>query len=139
MMVSALRQHTGGIAKLRTGVQACALVITAALSNVTMPAHAQPRAPVPNTAPASAPTMSKGEAKALRDFRLLDANGDGHLSRGEVKFFPPLAAAFSRADADGDGLVSQGEVRAFSAQYRAERARQKAAREARKAAPAVPR
>lgn len=75
---------------------------------------------------ASAAPVSKGELKAMREFRLLDANGDGRLSRGEVVLFPRLAAAFDAADTNHDGYVSYDEVRAFAVKYRAERARQKA-------------
>lgn len=79
------------------------------------------------TTPTAAPPVSKGEAKAIRDFRLLDFNGDGRLSRTEVQLFPRLAAAFDTADTDGDGFVSMEEVRVFAARYRAERDRAKAA------------
>ena len=81
-------------------------------------------------AAAASPGRSRGEIKAERDFRLLDANGDGQLSRAEVRFFPRLAAAFDAADTNGDGAVSYAEVRAFAVQYRAERERQRAAQRA---------
>ncbi len=78
--------------------------------------------------PAPAPTdTSKGEQKAMREFKMLDFNGDGKLSRNEVKLFPRLSAAFDEADTDHDNYVSYEEVRAFAAKYRAERDRQKAA------------
>ena len=64
----------------------------------------------------------------MREFKLLDFNGDGKLSRTEVKLFPRLSAAFDDADTDGDGYVSYEEVRVFAAKYRAERDRQKAAK-----------
>jgi Ca2+-binding EF-hand superfamily protein len=67
----------------------------------------------------------------MRDFKMLDFNGDGKLSRTEVKLFPRLAAAFDEADTDGDGYVSYEEVRVFAARYRAERDRNKAAQAAR--------
>lgn len=76
------------------------------------------------------PGLSKGEIKAIREFKMLDFNGDGKLSRSEVKLFPRLAAAFDDADTDRDGFVSYEEVRAFSAKYRAERDRNKAAQAA---------
>lgn len=69
---------------------------------------------------------SKGEVKAQREFKMLDFNGDGKLSRTEVKLFPRLAAAFDDADTDGDGYVSFEEVKVFTAKYRAERDRHRA-------------
>lgn len=81
-------------------------------------------------AAAHAATPSRGELKALRQFQLLDANGDGKLSRAEVALFPPLAAAFDEADSNHDGFVTPDEIRVFSAHYRAERERAKAAKNA---------
>ena len=80
------------------------------------------QAPDTDTPP---PAPTKGEAKALRDFKMLDFNGDGKLSRTEVQLFPRLAAAFDDADTDKDGYVSYEEVRAFAVKYRAERDREK--------------
>ena len=79
------------------------------------------------TAPDGTP-LSKGEIKAMRDFKLLDFNGDGKISRTEVALFPRLAAAFSMADTNGDNYLSYEEVRAYAVIYRAERD-QKRARE----------
>ena len=39
---------------------------------------------------AAQPALTKGEIKALREFKLLDFNGDGRLSRSEVQLFPRL-------------------------------------------------
>ena len=69
---------------------------------------------------------------------MLDFNGDGKLSRSEVKLFPRLAGAFDEADTDGDGFVSYDEVRAFAVKYRAERDRAKAAQATGAPVPAAP-
>ena len=104
-------------------------------------ALAQNPSPTPTPAPAEASTAnaapSKGELKAMREFKMLDFNGDGKLSRTEVKLFPRLSAAFDEADTDHDNYVSYEEVRAFAAKYRAERDRQRAAAQA-AATPSAP-
>ena len=76
-------------------------------------------------APGQQTALTKGEIKAQREFKMLDFNRDGKLSRSEVQLFPRLAAAFDDADTDRDGYVSYEEVQAFAAQYRAERQRQR--------------
>ena len=119
------------------------LAACAALAQTPPPAPAPP-APAPpaetHAATEPAAAVSPGELKAQREFKMLDFNGDGKLSRYEVKLFPRLAAAFDEADTDGDGFVSYAEVRAFAAKYRAERDRQRAAAQAAatSAAPAAP-
>ena len=85
-----------------------------------------PYTAVASTGSAAHAPPSKGEAKALREFKMLDFNGDGKLSRSEVKLFPRLSAAFDDADTDGDGYVSYEEVKVFAAKYRAERDRHRA-------------
>lgn len=107
------------------------------------PARAQSpaAASAPPSQTASAPAeaqagLTKGEIKAMREFKMLDFNGDGKLSRSEVKLFPRLANAFDDADTDRDGYVSYEEVRAFAVKYRAERDRLKAAEAASSAASA---
>lgn len=118
--------------------------ILATVALLTTACAALAQTPTPAPAPASthqteaeahaatepAATVSPGELKAQREFKMLDFNGDGKLSRSEVKLFPRLAAAFDDADTDGDGFVSYAEVRAFAAKYRAERDRQRAAAQA---------
>lgn len=99
----------------------CALLI----ASVCAVASAQDGAKAAASA-APAP-LSKGEIKAMRDFKLLDFNGDGKISRTEVALFPRLAAAFSDADTNGDNYLSYEEVRAYAVVYRAERERQRAA------------
>ncbi|CAB5662428.1 EF hand [Delftia tsuruhatensis] len=77
-------------------------------------------------ATASQAPLTKGEIKAQREFKMLDFNKDGKLSRTEVALFPRLAAAFDEADTDKDGYVSYDEVKAFAVKYRAERDKAKA-------------
>lgn len=107
---------------------AAALLATLAHAQTDAAAGGQPppsAAPAPASSGASQP-LSKGEIKAMRDFKLLDFNGDGKLSRAEVKLFPRLAAAFDEADTNHDNYISYEEVRAFAVKYRAERERQRA-------------
>ena len=80
--------------------------------------------------------LSSGEIKAQRQFRMLDFNQDGKLSRKEVSFIPKLAAAFDETDTNKDGFVTYEEVRAYAVKYRAERGLDKA-KTAEQVAPAV--
>lgn len=75
--------------------------------------------------PAGAEGLSKGELKAQREFKLLDFNRDGRLSRQEIALVPRLAAVFDDADTDRDGYVTYDEVRAFAAVVRARREQQR--------------
>ena len=93
-------------------------------------AHSQPATEATPPAPAASQPMSKGEAKAIREFNMLDVNGDGKLSRKEVAIIPRLAAAFDEADTNHDNYVTLDEVRAFAVKYRAERDRARAAQQA---------
>ena len=85
---------------------------------------------------AAAP-LSKGEIKAQQQFKMLDFNHDGKLSRSEVALIPKLAAAFDETDTNKDGYVTYEEVRAFAVKYRAaqEKAKAAAAAEAARQAP----
>ncbi|WP_373800875.1 EF-hand domain-containing protein [Delftia acidovorans] len=84
-------------------------------------------------ATASPAPLTKGEIKAQREFKMLDFNKDGKLSRAEVALFPRLSAAFDEADTDKDGYVSYAEVQAFAVKYRAERDKAKAKAQAEEA------
>lgn len=95
--------------------------------------HASAAAAEPARSTASQP-LSKGEIKAIREFHMLDFNGDGKLSRKEVAIIPRLSAAFDDADTNHDGYVTLDEVRAYTVKYRAERDRAKAAAAAASAA-----
>lgn len=115
-------------------VAGSAVAVALACTAGAQPPAAAARAPA--TAASATPaenqaSLTKGEIKAQREFKMLDFNGDGKLSRTEVQLFPRLANAFDEADTDGDGYVSYEEVRAFAAKYRAERERIKAAQAAR--------
>jgi opacity protein-like surface antigen len=120
-----------------TGLCAVASLAMAGAAGAQSPGAAS----APPTQAASAPAeaqanLTKGEIKAMREFKMLDFNGAGKLSRNEVKLFPRLANAFDDADTDHDGYVSYEEVRAFAVKYRAERDRIKAAEAASPAASA---
>ncbi|MEG0140755.1 MAG: EF-hand domain-containing protein, partial [Comamonas sp.] len=54
--------------------------------------------------------LSKGEIKAQQQFKMLDFNQDGKLSRKEVAIIPKLAAAFDETDTNKDGFVTYEEV-----------------------------
>ena len=132
-----MRNHIS-LASLATG---WALACGAAWAQAPATTPAKPvraaSAPVePSAAPAQQAALTKGEIKAMREFKMLDFNGDGKLSRTEVKLFPRLSAAFDDADRNKDNYVSYEEVRVFAAKYRAERDRKRAA-EAAGAAPAA--
>ena len=95
----------------------CALLLMSVCAAASAAAGSQ-------TTPDGKP-LSKGEIKAMRDFKLLDFNRDGKISRTEVMLFPRLSAAFSDADTNRDNYLSYEEVRAYAVIYRAERDKQR--------------
>ena len=111
---------------------AAAVLLTSAFMLPAARAQAAETADKASTGQASASPapLTKGEIKAQREFKMLDFNKDGKLSRTEVALFPRLAAAFDEADTDKDGYVSYAEVQAFAVKYRAERDKAKAAEHA---------
>ena len=82
-------------------------------------------------APAGA---SKKEQDAVRIFNLLDADGDGLVSRQEAQqaflIRPSLVRDFERTDTNKDGYLSESEVRAQAERRRAERKARRAREQA---------
>ena len=95
---------------LRLTTLACALALS-------LPASAE-RVKAP-------PGASKKEQDAVRIFNLLDADGDGLISRKEAKraflIRPSLSRDFDNTDTNKDGYLSEPEVRAQAERRRAER------------------
>ncbi|WP_053843403.1 EF-hand domain-containing protein [Paracidovorax avenae] len=131
------------LAALALGVAATLAAAPAPASAADAPSKATAKAPHASAAAAepaqstASQPLSKGEIKAIREFHMLDFNGDGKLSRKEVAIIPRLAAAFDDADTNHDGYVTLDEVRAYTVKYRAERDRAKAAAAAASAASAT--
>ncbi|WP_295852804.1 EF-hand domain-containing protein [uncultured Xylophilus sp.] len=104
---------------------AAAVLLACAGGAQAQPATGTPPPPAAANAAAPAPDApggpSKGEVLAARQFKWLDANGDGYLTRDEVALFPRLRDAFDQADTDRDNRVSFAEIRALALQRRAER------------------
>ena len=95
----------------RLSAMALTLVVACATSTALL-------AQTPGDTP---PPVSKGEQLAALQFKLLDANHDGQLSRDEVVMFSRLADAFDTADSNHDGFVDFEEIRVFAKAYRAQR------------------
>ena len=95
---------------LRLATLACAFALA-------LPVHAERV-----KAPAGA---SKKERDAVRIFNLLDADGDGLISRQEAQqaflLRPSLVRDFEGTDTNKDGYLSEAEVRAQAERRRAER------------------
>ncbi len=114
---------------------AAAVLLTSAFMLPAARAQAAETADKASTGQASASPapLTKGEIKAQREFKMLDFNKDGKLSRTEVALVPRLASAFDEAETDQDGYVSYAEVQAFAVKYRAERDKAKAKAQAEEA------
>lgn len=124
---AALRQHLPALLLgLATTAAAWAAVTPSASATEAPPkaaSKASSQAAAAPAEPSASQPLSKGEMKAIREFHMLDFNGDGKLSRKEVAIVPKVAAAFDDADTNRDGYVTLDEVRAFAVKYRAERDR----------------
>ncbi len=87
-------------------------------------AQPQQAAPLTATTPEKAATEgTKGEVLAAKQFKWLDTDGDGFLTKSEVALFPRLRDNFEAADTNRDGKVSFEEIRVFAQKHRAERDR----------------
>lgn len=110
---------------LRLTTLACALALS-------LPASAE-RVKAP-------PGASKKEQDAVRIFNLLDADGDGLVSRNEAQqaflIRPSLVRDFEATDTNKDGYLSESEVRAQADRRRAERKARRAREQAQKEAQA---
>lgn len=110
---------------LRLTTLVCALALA-------LPVHAERV-----KAPAGA---SKKERDAVRIFNLLDADGDGLISRKEAQqaflLRPSLVNDFEGTDTNKDGYLSEAEVRAQADRRRAERRARRAREQAQKEAQA---
>ena len=100
------------------------LILPLLLALPLAPALAQSAAPAP-AATTAARAPGKNEQQALKWFSMLDANGDGRISREEAKVAfrlkPSLAEVFDATDRDRDGYLTQAEIRASADRRRAER------------------
>ena len=108
----------------------------------TANAKAKPKSDAPPPVAAAAPAtkkVSKGEAQALQWFQMLDADGDGRVSRKEAevgfRLRPSLKKDFEDADLNKDGYLTQDEIRTVADRRRTER---EARRERERAAAARP-
>jgi hypothetical protein len=74
---------------------------------------------------ASAASSSKAEGGVSRDlvkeFKALDGDGDGYLSKSEVSSTPALVSGFDAADKNGDGKLDQAEFQALEANTSSDR------------------
>jgi hypothetical protein len=67
--------------------------------------------------PATPPGQSVSQvAQGQRDYRRLDADGDGYLSASELQSDPRLSGQLSQYDSDGDGRISRSEWDAYRTQ-----------------------
>ena len=113
-------------------------VIAATLSLAAPCAFADEPAAAPAPAAAASAPLSKGEIKAIKQFHMLDFNGDGKLSKKEVAIVPKLYNAFDEADTNRDGFITLDEVRAYTIKYRAARDKAKADAQAKPSAVPAP-
>ena len=81
-------------------------------------------APAPEAKPTKSQPRSKGEDQAVKWFGMLDADGDGRVSRKEaevgIRLRPSLADDFKAADLNGDGYLTQEEIRTVAERRRVE-------------------
>ena len=76
------------------------------------------QAPAQDSAPQVAATTAATESSKPADFKQLDANKDGKLSRDEVAGDAMWTADFDAADTNKDGYLSKAEFRKHEADLR---------------------
>lgn len=108
---------------LLSALTACTLLAGAAQATGLDCPPPEPAAQQPRTSP------SKGERQARKWFDMLDADGDGRISRAEARsaflIKPSLKAWFDATDTDSDGYLTEQEVREAANRRRAERQRKR--------------
>lgn len=108
---------------LLSALAACTLLAGAAQATDLVCPPPEPAAQQPRTTP------SKGERQARKWFDMLDADGDGRISRAEARgaflIKPSLKEWFDTTDTDGDGYLTEQEVREAADRRRAERQRKR--------------
>lgn len=105
-------------------------ILTASVLLLTAtPTPAQDCPPPEPTAHQPRTTPSQGEKQARKWFDMLDADGDGRISRAEARgaflLKPSLKEWFNSTDTNGDDYLSEQEVREAADRRRAERQRKR--------------
>jgi cell division septation protein DedD len=97
-------------------------ILLIALIALSLPAFAQDTsAPYPRTADAtSSPTPPQGQRARVR-FVDADTDHDGRLSRSEAQAMPMVARHFDQIDANGDGYITRDELKAARGRMQANR------------------
>ena len=138
--------------RLSGGLLAGLALTWAGLASAQAPATTAPKTSTPaKTAAAKPPATStrvkteaaatsaarqphKGEEQALKWFSMLDADGDGRVSRKEAevgfRLRPSLENDFNAADLNRDGYLTQDEIRTVADRRRAERQARRAREQA---------
>jgi hypothetical protein len=91
---------------------AAVLAASAAFAQGADPNPGYPQQQTPSTTPATEPSGEMDHKKMAGDeFKSLDQNGDGKISKDEIPSGSALADQFSTLDTDKDGALSKKEFR----------------------------